>query len=73
MISTRYIIYPEKMIQAIKSYCTIINLRNKLPETRRDRFNKLIIEKRIAKLCSLCKLHEEALKILKKNHLVKSV
>lgn len=73
MISTRYTIYPEKIVQAIISYCTILSLRNRLPDTRRERFNKLIIEKRIAKLLSLCKLHEEALKIFKKNHLIKSV
>jgi hypothetical protein len=43
MISAKYTIYQDKLVQAIKSYCTIISLRNKLPLAKRERFDKMVI------------------------------
>lgn len=49
-ISARFIYEKQRVVEAIKSYSEIIHQYNRIVEAKRDKINKLDIEKRIARL-----------------------
>jgi tetratricopeptide (TPR) repeat protein len=71
-ISARFIYEKQRVVEAIKSYSEIIHQYNRIVEAKRDKINKLDIEKRIARLLLVIGLPDEAALIYQKNHLVKS-
>ena len=71
-ISSRFIYEKQRVVEAIKSYSEIIHQYDRIVEAKRDKINKLDIEKRIARLLLVIGLPDEAARIYQKNHLVKS-
>lgn len=71
-ISSAYIFNKKKVVDAIKSYSEIIYKYDSIAESKRDKINKLDIEKKIARLLLVIGLPDEAIRIYQKNHLVKS-
>lgn len=57
----------------MRSLSEIINKFDFVPLNKRDFINKFEIEKKIARLLMVLGRNEEALLILKKNHLIESV
>lgn len=72
-ISSQYIYVKKRVVEAIKSYSEIIHQYDRIAESKKEKINKLDIEKKIARLLLVIGLPEEAVRIYQKNHLVKSV
>ena len=71
-IFSRYGFSQKRSVEATKSYSEIIFNFHKIPEGKKEKFKKLEIEKKIARLLLAISLPEEAARIFMKNHLVRS-